>query len=68
MATTSKRTVVLSFLSLMRLILIQHSLMFLVLLVRLVDVGFDVSSGGPNSDSVSDSVPDSQSDPVSNDS
>ena len=30
--------------------------------------GLDVSSGGPSSDSESESVPDTKSDPVSNDS
>ena len=52
----------------MLLILIEHSLMSLVLQVRLVDIGLDVSSGGPSSDSESDSFPDPKSDPVSNDS
>ena len=51
----------------MLLMLIEHSLMSLVLLVRLVDVGLDVNSGGPSSESVTDSVPNLVSDPVSSD-
>ena len=72
-ATTSKQVVSKkdcgsSIFPLMLLMLIQHSLVPLVLLVRLVDVGLDINSGGPSSESVTDFTPDPVSDPVSSDS